>query len=143
MYRNTPKLLIVFLLASGCAISTSLAARNQQSTQVQQPTQVQQSNAQVEKKLGSTEIEFRESKWHGFRKQSFTIENAPGFIVVPDNAAPGNPWIWRTSFPDFHAEVDLELVRRGFHIGFLNVVKMLGSDSSLDKMDKFYDVAVD
>jgi hypothetical protein len=33
---------------------------------------------------------------------------------VPQETAPGKPWVWRTSFPDFHAEVDLELVKGGF-----------------------------
>ena len=79
------------------------------------------------------------SDWHGFQKQSFVLDGDPGFVVVPKVPASGKPWIWRTSFPDFHSEVDRELVRNGFHIGFLNVVKMLGSDSSLDKMDQFYE----
>jgi hypothetical protein len=80
----------------------------------------------------------KKSAWHGYEKQSFVIGRDPAFVVVPKVAAPGKPWIWRTSFPDFHAEVDLELVRIGYHIGFINVVKMLGSDTSLDKMDRFY-----
>ena len=58
--------------------------------------------------------------------------------MVPKIAAPGKPWIWRTSFPDFHSEVDQELVYNGFHIGFINVVSMLGSDASLEIMDQFY-----
>lgn len=79
------------------------------------------------------------SNWHGYQKQSFVLDGDPAFVVVPKVAASGKPWVWRTSFPDFHAEVDIELVRNGFHIGFLNVVQALGSDASLDKMDRFYD----
>jgi len=85
-----------------------------------------------------TTVTTKVSQWHGYEKQSFVLGGAPAFVVVPKVAAPGKPWIWRTSFPDFHAEVDLELVRHGYHIGFINVVRMLGSDSSLDKMDRFY-----
>lgn len=84
-------------------------------------------------------ITTKSSDWHGFVKQSFVLDGDPGFVVIPKVAASGKPWVWRTSFPDFHAEVDRELVRNGFHIGFLNVVRELGSDSSLDKMDRFYD----
>jgi lysophospholipase L1-like esterase len=80
------------------------------------------------------------SDWKGFQKLSFFLEDDPAHVVVPKIAASGKPWIWRTSFPDFHAEVDLELVRNGFHIGFLNVVQELGSDASLDKMDRFYEL---
>lgn len=84
-------------------------------------------------------IETSSSKWHGFQKLSFVLDGDPAFVVIPKVAAPGKPWIWRTSFPDFHAEVDRELVRNGYHIGFLNVVTALGSDTSLDKMDRFYE----
>ncbi|MFT5467899.1 MAG: pimeloyl-ACP methyl ester carboxylesterase [Verrucomicrobiales bacterium] len=79
------------------------------------------------------------SDWKGFEKHSFELDGDPAFVVVPKDASPGKPWIWRTSFPNFHPEVDLELVRNGFHIGHLDVVRMLGSDSSLDKMDAFYE----
>ena len=80
------------------------------------------------------------SDWHGFQKHSFDVAGHPAFVVVPATPAHGNPWIWRTSFPDFHPEVDLELLKRGFHVGHIDVVAMLGSDSSLDLMDQFYDI---
>ena len=75
-------------------------------------------------------VETSQSDWHGFQKQSFALDGDPGFVVIPNIAAPGKPWIWRTSFPDLHAEVDRELVRNGYHLGFLNVVKSLGSEAS-------------
>ena len=81
------------------------------------------------------------SDWHGYQKHSFTLAGHPAFIVSPKIAASGKPWVWRTSFPDFHSEVDQELVYNGYHIGFIDVVKMLGSDSALDIMDQFYDQA--
>ena len=79
------------------------------------------------------------SKWNGFTKRSFAVDGHAAFVVVPQIAAPGKPWVWRTSFPDFHAEVDRELARNGWHIGFVDCVDMLGSDSALDLMDKFYE----
>ena len=85
------------------------------------------------------DVKTKDIDWHGYKKQTFTLDGDPAFVVVPKVPAPGKPWIWRTSFPDFNADVDRELVRQGFHIGFLNVVKLLGSDTSLDKMDRFYD----
>ena len=86
----------------------------------------------------AAQVSTKASDWHGYQKQSFSLAGHPAFVVVPTIAAPGKPWIWRTSFPDFHSEVDQELVYNGYHIGFINVVQMLGSDSSLDVMDQFY-----
>jgi sialidase-1 len=79
--------------------------------------------------------------WHGYPRQNFTLAGRPCFITAPRVAAPGKPWAWRTSFPDFHAEVDLELLRSGCHIGYIECLDMLGCDAALDVMDQFYDDA--
>ncbi|MFT4689584.1 MAG: sialidase-1 [Limisphaerales bacterium] len=81
-----------------------------------------------------------ESKWKGFTKQSFRLEGRSAFVVVPQAPAIGRPWVWRTSFPNYHPEVDIELVKLGFHIAYLDVVAMLGADEALDRMDRFYDL---
>ncbi len=78
------------------------------------------------------------SQWNGYARQNFTLAGHPCFVTEPKVAAPGRPWVWRTSFPDFHAEVDLELLRHGWHVGFIDCVDMLGCDAALDLMDRFY-----
>jgi len=92
-----------------------------------------------EQKTGPADVSTKTSDWHGYQKHSFNLAEHTAFIVSPKVPAPGSPWVWRTSFPDFHSEVDQELVYNGYHIGFIDVVKMLGSESSLDIMDRFYD----
>lgn len=89
--------------------------------------------------LKADDLELQKSDWHGFAKQSFQLKAKPCFVVEPKIAAAGRPWIWRTSFPDYHPEVDLELLHVGFHVGFINCVEMLGADSALDLMDSFYE----
>jgi pimeloyl-ACP methyl ester carboxylesterase len=37
-------------------------------------------------------------------------------IIVPKNAAPGTPWVFRAGFVDRDAKVDLALLAKGFHI---------------------------
>ncbi len=78
------------------------------------------------------------SDWNGYQKQSFTINGHSAYVVVPRVAAPGNPWVWRTSFPDYMPVVDLALVHDGYHIGYIEILDMLGSDSALDLVDQFY-----
>ncbi len=77
--------------------------------------------------------------WKGFTKQSFELQGKKCFVVEPKVSAPGKPWVWRTSFPNYHPEVDLELIHNGFHVGFINCVSLLGADPALDLMDAFYD----
>jgi sialidase-1 len=78
------------------------------------------------------------SDWNGYQKQSFTLDGCPAYVVVPQIAAPGKPWVWRTSFPDYCPVVDLELARCGYHIGYVEILDLLGSDAALNLMDQFY-----
>lgn len=40
-------------------------------------------------------------------------------VVVPKKAAPGNPWSWRGRYFDHEPQAEVELLKRGFHIGFI------------------------
>jgi hypothetical protein len=40
-------------------------------------------------------------------------------VVVPKQAAPGNPWSWQGCYWDHEPQTEVELLRRGFHIVFL------------------------
>ena len=83
-------------------------------------------------------VAIQASNWNGYQKQSFSLDGVPAYVVVPKIAAPGKPWVWRTSFPDYCPVVDLELVRCGYHIGYIEILDLLGSDRALDLMDLFY-----
>ncbi len=80
--------------------------------------------------------------WHGFQRLNFTVLDRACFVTQPAIPAPGKPWVWRTSFPDFHAEVDLELLRQGWAIGYIECLEMLGCDAALDLMQAFHTAMV-
>ncbi len=40
-------------------------------------------------------------------------------VVVPKEAAPGNPWSWRGCYWDHEPQAEVELLKRGFHIAFV------------------------
>ena len=78
------------------------------------------------------------SQWNGYQRFDFRVADRDCFVVVPKQAAPGRPWVWRARFPNFHAEADLQLLEQGFHIAHINTAGMLGSPASLDLWDRFY-----
>ena len=43
------------------------------------------------------------------------------------------------TLPNFHAEADIELVGKGFHIGYVNVAGLFGSPKAMETGDAFYD----
>jgi pimeloyl-ACP methyl ester carboxylesterase len=40
-------------------------------------------------------------------------------VVVPKQAAPGNPWSWQGCYWDHEPQAEVELLKRGFHIAFV------------------------
>src|SRR5699024_8715820 len=82
------------------------------------------------------------TRWHGFKQETFRIDSVPAFVVIPSKALPGNPWIWRSSSPEFHVAIDSILVSRGFYLAFLNYKDLLGQPSLMQLWDKFYEYLV-
>ena len=76
--------------------------------------------------------------WNGFKKITFTIAGHPAYYVEPAHALPGNPWVWRSSFPDWHTQMDSILLTKGFYVAYINVDDQYGSPQSLQVWDKFY-----
>ncbi len=79
-----------------------------------------------------------QSIWQGFERFDFEVDGRPAYVVVPKHKAPGNPWVFRARFPGFHAEADLILLNRGFHVARINTDGMLGSPNAMGHWDKFY-----
>src|SRR5579863_8419552 len=84
------------------------------------------------------------TSWHGFDRYDFLMDEADlsikpykapldegnavrtpvqgqlrCVIVAPKEAAPGNPWSWQGYYFDHEPQAEVELLRRGFHIGFI------------------------
>ncbi|MBI1247889.1 prolyl oligopeptidase family serine peptidase [bacterium] len=85
----------------------------------------------------------KKSDWKGHERFDFNVDSRPAYVVIPKEAAKGNPWVWRARFPSFHAEADLLLLERGFHIAYINTDNMLGSPRAMGHWDKFYDFMVE
>lgn len=78
------------------------------------------------------------SKWRGFDRIDFTLASRPCVLVVPASPAPGKPWIWRTEFFDHEPQVDLELLRRGWHVAYMDAKNMYGGPKAMALFNEFY-----
>src|SRR5215469_5447794 len=84
------------------------------------------------------------TSWHGFDRYDFLMDEAdlsikpykaPAdegnavrtrvkgqlrcVVVAPKQAAAGNPWSWRGYYFDHEPQAEIELLKRGFHVGFI------------------------
>lgn len=91
------------------------------------------------KPAGKSEWTGKQDEWHGYKRFRFQIDGRNCYVVTPDKTAPGNPWVWRARFPDFHYEMDVELLKQGFHIAYIDVANLFGSPQAVKYGDQFYD----
>ncbi len=78
------------------------------------------------------------SEWLGCQRIDFVVAGRPALLIIPDHAAPGNPWIWRTEWFGHFPAADLALVARGWHLGYINVKDMYGGPASMQLLDAYY-----
>lgn len=79
------------------------------------------------------------SAWNGYERRDFVVEGRACLLVLPKEAAPGKPWIWRTEFFGHEPQGDLALLAKGFHVAYMDVQNLYGAPKALDLMDRYYD----
>ncbi len=80
------------------------------------------------------------SEWHGYRRLDFVVAGRPALLILPAQAAPGNPWVWRAEwFGDQHApQASLALLARGWHLGYMNATDLYGAPPAMRLFDAYY-----
>ncbi|HEY3322614.1 MAG TPA: alpha/beta hydrolase [Planctomycetota bacterium] len=58
----------------------------------------------------------KKTDWNGYAKYDFAIEGNTYLVVVPKEAAPGKPWIWRAEFFGHEPQGDIALLGKGWHV---------------------------
>ncbi len=81
----------------------------------------------------------KKSKWKGFEREEFKFEGMTAFLVKPAKPLPGNPWLWKAMFFDWHAEMDSILLSEGFYVAYIDAVDRFGSPGATGIWDRFYD----
>ena len=76
--------------------------------------------------------------WNGYEQYHFKVANRSAYLVAPKRPATGNPWVWRARFPNYHAEMDISLLEKGYHVAYVDVADMFGSPDAVRIGDEFY-----
>lgn len=76
------------------------------------------------------------SEWEGFSVLKFEFDGMPAKLVKPQGNANGK-WALRTEYFGAFAQVDLELLRRGWHLAFLKNENRWAQESDLARKAAF------
>jgi pimeloyl-ACP methyl ester carboxylesterase len=81
----------------------------------------------------------RSSPWKGGDRHDFECDGRPATVVAPPGpAAPGRPWLWRGEFFGAFPAVDVALLRRGWHIAYLQCKDTFGSAETMGHWEAFH-----
>lgn len=80
-----------------------------------------------------------ESTWNGFKREDFLFNGFKCILVSPEHPLPGNPFVWRAEFFDAFAQCDLEMVRRGYYLTYINLSDKYGCPWAIERMKEYYD----
>ncbi len=78
-------------------------------------------------------------EWRGFPARKGVFNGHTLTIVPPGRPRPGLPWIWKTEFLDVFSNAEEELVRRGFHLVYLEVLDHFGSPKAVELGNRLYE----
>lgn len=76
--------------------------------------------------------------WNGFRTEEILFEDKPARIVFPEEGKSIGRLALKTLYRDaFPRAVELDLVKKGFHLCFVTNEHRWGAESDLDRMARF------
>ena len=62
-------------------------------------------------------MEYTESLWMGYKCAEFEFDGTPAKVVIP-NCKPNGKWAYKTEYFGAFPEVEVELLKRGWHIAY-------------------------
>ncbi len=83
-------------------------------------------------------ITLADDVWEGWTKKNFEVAGRAAFLIVPKQAAPANPWIWRTEFFGHQPQADKALLEKGFHVAYINMQNLYGGPEAMSIMDAMH-----
>jgi pimeloyl-ACP methyl ester carboxylesterase len=79
------------------------------------------------------------SQWKGYTRYDFELHGRPAIVVTPGDVAAGRPWIWRARFFGHRPELDLALLKSGYHLVYCDVAHLFGSPQAVKHWDRCYE----
>lgn len=77
------------------------------------------------------------STWNGFRKVDFSFEGRKAILVFPDKSNDRKNWLLKTEYFDAFPELEIEMLRRGWHLAYIENVTRWCLDEDVDRKKRF------
>ena len=74
----------------------------------------------------------------GFGRYEFKLDGHRCILIKPEAPAKGRPWIWRARFFGHEPQTDIALLKKGFHIAYIEVGGLFGNQVAVERWNLFY-----
>jgi pimeloyl-ACP methyl ester carboxylesterase/lysophospholipase L1-like esterase len=81
----------------------------------------------------------QESDYYGFRCLDFKFEGRDAKIVFPAKAEPQRHWIWRARFWGHEPQTEIALLKKGFHVVYVDAADLCGNSEAVKLWNRYYD----
>ncbi|MDO7173353.1 sialate O-acetylesterase [Mariniflexile sp. AS56] len=81
----------------------------------------------------------KQSTWNGYKMIDSTLNGANFKVVFPKKQNKNKDWIWRARFWGHEPQTDLALLEQGFHLAYIDVAGLFGSEQAIAVWDGFYE----
>lgn len=79
----------------------------------------------------------KELEWNGFKRLDFDFNGRRAILVIPINPHPEVKWCIKTEYFGAFPELELELLNRGFYLGYISNITRWSTDEDQDVRSEF------
>lgn len=98
--------------------------------------------AQDAEEIKQSDYPGKVGEWFGFESHDFVFDGRTAKLVLPKEAAPGKPWIWRARFFGHEPQFDVAMLEKGFAVAWIDSAPLMGSPKSVELWQNFYEFLV-
>jgi lysophospholipase L1-like esterase/pimeloyl-ACP methyl ester carboxylesterase len=81
----------------------------------------------------------QQSDYHGFKCLDFIFEGHDAKIVFPAQGEEGRHWIWRARFWGHEPQTEIALLKKGFHLVYVDAADYRANAEAVSLWNRFYD----
>ena len=98
----------------------------------------EEAKSRADRKPVASELKKTRRSFGGFEQYEFKLDGHRCIIVKPASAARGKPWVWRARFFGHQPQADIALLKKGFHIAYIEVGGLFGNPAAVERWNLFY-----
>jgi pimeloyl-ACP methyl ester carboxylesterase len=80
--------------------------------------------------------------YHGFKLLDFKFEGHDARIVFPETPEKQRHWIWRARFWGHEPQTEIALLKKGFHVVYIDAAEYCGNSEAVKLWSRFYDYLI-